>query len=388
MNINYHRSKNVDAHVGRGTGAVVVHEWIEPTGGSEVVVECLMSLIPDADLYCLWDDDRTRFPADRVIESPLARTPLRRSKALSIPAQLATWRRVPGRYDFAIVSSHAFAHHARFPQSPDLRKFVYVHSPARYLWAPELDERGAGLRGRIAGGVLRAADRRGARDDRLVAANSAFVANRVRRAWGQESTVIHPPVDTDRIADTDWEATLTDGERGILDALPETFVFSVGRLIDYKRFDKVIELSAATGIPAVIAGGGPRSENLIAMKEELGAPVILLGRVSDALMYSLHRRAAVFAFFGIEDFGITTVEAMATGTPVVAADVGGSAEIVVDGRTGALCDVRSPAELRSALDAAVSCDPAAVRARAGEFSAQVFRRRVSDWVGLDPPPAG
>lgn len=364
---------------------VVVHEWIEATGGSEAIVESFVSLLPDAHLYCLWNDSPERFADRDVTESPLARTPLRRSKALSIPFQPAVWRRVPGDYDLALVSSHAFAHHARFPESgPELRKFVYVHTPARYLWAPELDSRGAGLLGRIAGPPLRALDRRrSSTDDRQLAANSAFVAGRIGRAWHEDAAVIHPPVEVTRIQSTDWESLLTDAEHEVLAALPEHYVFSVGRLIGYKRFDKVIEFAAMTDTHVVLAGSGPLDEKLRGMAAELRAPVTFLGRVSDALMFVLHRRAQAFVFFGVEDFGITTVEALAVGTPVIACDEGGSTEIVTTSAVGALCDVDSTADLRSALDRVSGIDPETVRTHARRFSREVFAHNIKNWVGLE-----
>ncbi|GAA1479683.1 glycosyltransferase family 4 protein [Gordonia sinesedis] len=368
------------------TSSVIVHEWLEPTGGAESVVEGFQRVAPDADVMCLWNDAPERFPADRVRESPLARTPLRRSKLASLPAQLLTWRLAPGKYDVALVSSHLFAHHVRFPQSRGrTRKFVYVHTPARYIWTPEFDARGRGMAAALARPSLMRLDRLGARAPREVAANSAFVADRIRRAWGDDARVIYPPVAVDRIATTDWTARLDADEVDRLDRLPNEFVVSAGRLVGYKRFDAVIDFAEAAGVPAVIAGDGPAAPELRARAREAKVPVILLGRVSDALLFTLIDRALAFVFLGVEDFGITTVEAMARGIPVIARDLGGSAEIVADGTTGVLCDPRSVTELRAALDRATGCDADTIRARASLFSAERFDDRIREWTGLSTP---
>lgn len=369
------------------TSPVIVHEWIEATGGSETVVESFTELAPEADLVCLWNDAPERFPHSRIIESPLARTPLRRSKMLSMPFQPVVWRRVPGDYDTALVSSHLFAHHARFfASAPDLQKFVYVHTPARYIWEPELDSRGTGRGAALVRPLLRAIDRRGVRGDRQVAANSSFVAERIRRTWGEEATVIYPPVDVRTIMSTNWSSQLTAAEQAILDDLPTTFAFSVGRLVGYKMFDDVVEFAAAADIPTVIAGSGPLESQLRRHADEIGAPVRLVGRVSDPMMFELHRRALVFVFFGIEDFGMATVEAMAMGTPVIARDIGGSSEIVLDGITGVLGGPEADTA-STALARALACDPETVRDRATEFSKEKFLQRVSEWTGLPGPVA-
>ncbi|MGW0036442.1 glycosyltransferase [Gordonia sp. NPDC003376] len=365
--------------------SVIVHEWIEETGGSETVVQAFRELLPRADIVCLWNDAPNRFPGARIRQSPLSRTPLRRTKALSIPFQPLLWQWVPGSYDFALISSHLFAHHARFFRAqPELRSFIYVHTPARYIWEPQLDPRGAQQLGGLGLPVLRAVDRWGARGPRTVAANSAYVAERIRRSWDDDPVVIHPPVDVRRITTTDWTAELDATEAATVHALPGEYLFCVGRMIGYKRFDLAIRLAHRVGMPLVLAGSGPLQPELEALAAELDADVTFLGRVSDPLMYTLHARATAFVFLGTEDFGISTVEAMALGTPVIAADVGGSTEIVTLGLTGALIDpdAATTGAAVAALEIARRCDRDVVRADATRFSKERFLTEISDWTGL------
>lgn len=111
---------------------VLVHEWIERSGGAEKVLDEFVNCYPDADLYCLWNDAPERYSTTDVNESALAATPLRRSKALALPAMPFTWRGLANRdYDFALISSHLFAHHATFRgSSAEFRNsFTYIRPP-------------------------------------------------------------------------------------------------------------------------------------------------------------------------------------------------------------------------------------------------------------------
>ncbi|MFT4230901.1 MAG: glycosyltransferase [Microbacterium sp.] len=360
---------------------VLVHEWIARAGGSENVFEAMSRIWPDADLFCLWNDSVGRFDPDRVTESWMARTPLRRSKSLALPFMPATWRaRRPHDYDWALISSHLFAHHADFGD-PDLKRFVYVHSPARYIWSPELDRRGDSLPVRLAAAALKPLDRRRAHDGAQYAANSAFVRDRIRRAWDVDSRVIYPPVAVEEIQAVDWRDELSPQEGALLDGLPATFLLGASRFIPYKRLELVIRTGALTGLPVVLAGSGPEQARLRAAAADATVPVRFVPAPSDALLRALYGRAAAYVFPAVEDFGIMPVEAMAAGTPVVACALGGAAESVVDGQSGVLTDFASDSDLVAAVETATSIGPHAPRERARRFSSGVFRDAITQWVG-------
>ncbi|RZI86985.1 MAG: glycosyltransferase family 4 protein, partial [Microbacterium sp.] len=168
---------------------ILVHEWLAARGGSENVFEVLSDTFPDAERWCLWNDSDGRF--DGVNETWLARTPLRRSKALSVPFMPAAWRSLPTRdADWVLCSSHAFAHQAKFKgRAGDAPKLVYAHTPARYVWVPELDGRGGSIAARALGAVMKPIDRKRAAEPAAIAANSEFVARRIEDAWDREATV-------------------------------------------------------------------------------------------------------------------------------------------------------------------------------------------------------
>ena len=362
---------------------LIVHEWIAKAGGSENVVEEFATVFPRADLQVLWNDDPDRF-ALPTYETWLARTPLRRSKAAALPFLPFTWRTVRARqdYEWMLVSSHLFAHHVR-PRAlaAGIPKLVYAHTPARYIWEPELDPRGAGFAARIASRALKPLDRARAQEATSIVANSAFTRARIQRAWSRDAQVIHPPVDTTRIAVTDaWADLLSEEDRATLDALPDVFVLGASRFVAYKRLDQAITAGEAAGIPVVLAGGGPDEASLHVRAAQASVPVHFVERPSTELLYALYQRALVYVFMAIEDFGIMPVEAMAAGTPVIVPNVGGAAESVrtIDG--GATIDGGSPQEWRQAIDAVSRIDGAALSERSHRYSRERFRAEVLDWV--------
>jgi glycosyltransferase involved in cell wall biosynthesis len=362
---------------------VLVHEWIAQDGGSENVLQAMSELFPDAPIMCLWNDSVGRFPAGRVHESWLARTPLRRSKAAALPFMPLTWRMLKDRdYDWALISSHAFAHHAMFRgASHPLRRMVYVHTPARYVWTPELDARGDRLSARAISRALRPVDRRRAQEGAEFAANSRFVRSRIRAAWGVDARVVYPPVEVTRIlAEPDWSTRLTEAEHAVLQGLPDGFVLGASRFIPYKRLDAVIETGEAIGRPVVLAGRGPSRASLEERAAQASVPVHFVDSPSDALLFALYQRTALFVFPAVEDFGIMPVEAMAAGAPVLAQVVGGAAESTVAGRTGALVSFDSPAETREGAEIAMATRTEDRQERARDFSAERFAREISAWV--------
>jgi len=362
---------------------VIVHEWIAQAGGSENVVQAMSDIYPDAEIVCLWNDSTGRFPPERVRESWLARSPLRRSKAVALPFMPLTWRKQRNLdYDWALISSHLFAHHVRFNPQPDgFRRYVYVHTPARYIWAPHLDGRGAGPAARTLAAALRPLDRRRAQQPALYAANSEFVRQRIGDAWGVDSHVIYPPVEVTEIQRvSDWRDELTSAEATILEALPHDYVLGASRFVSYKRLDLVIKVGEAADLPVVLAGRGPEEASLRAAAEAASVPVHFVDHPSSALLYALYQQAGVFVFPAIEDFGIMPVEAMAAGAAVLAQAVGGTAESVVPGATGALCEFESKDSMRAGVELAASSDPVDRRERARQFSAERFNGEIRDWV--------
>lgn len=363
---------------------VIVHDWIGRTGGAEKVLDAMVETFPGADILTLWNDDaERRYPNRSVTESWLARTPLRHSKAMALPFMPATWRgRKSAGYEWALVSSHLFAHHATFAnQIPDFRKYVYVHTPARYIWNPELDERGNAPLPRLVSPALRLLDRKRAQDAYSLAANSEYVRQRIQRAWGRDAKVIHPPVDVARIQSVEsWADKLSKSERFVLERVPRPFVLGASRFVPYKRLDSVIAAGEASGLPVVLAGSGPLRDELAARGDSATVPVFVVDRPSDELLYALYQEAMVYMFPAIEDFGIMPVEAMAAGTPVVITRTGGARESVNAGVTGAIAHLSDPKSLAKAIEVAAACHPFDCRIRARDFDVSRFGTDIKTWM--------
>jgi glycosyltransferase involved in cell wall biosynthesis len=357
---------------------LIAHEWIAPHGGSENVAEAMGRALPDADVVALWNDAPQRFFGHEVTETWLARSPLRRHKAAALPFMSSTWSRIDtSGYDFVLVSSHVFAHHVG--GNDGAPKFAYIHTPARTIWAPEQDSRGANALVRTLAPAFRALDRRYVRPNVTYAANSHYIRKRVLDVWGVEASVIYPPVDV--TAARAALQPLDDRESEAFAALPDQFVLGASRFVPYKRLDLVIAAAESARLPAVIAGAGPLKGELDQLAEAAKVPVRIIEAPSDALLRALYRRASVFVFPAVEDFGIMPVEAMAAGTPAIVFHEGGASESVKSVRGGVVVDSLSPADIADGVRRALQFDmrtvPDAVEACFGEST---FTSRLNAWM--------
>ncbi|WP_423917936.1 glycosyltransferase [Frigoribacterium sp. 2-23] len=359
---------------------IIVHEWLEPHGGAEKVVEQLAQVFPDAPIKALWNDAPDRFAPDRVSETWLSKTPLRRHKGLALPAMPMTMRHLGwADADWILSSSHLFAHHARFSgpaRSAD--KFVYAYTSARYIWHPELDERGNSGLIRAASKPLKILDRHRAQEPKSIASISRFVKRRLEQSWRRDSEVIYPPVEVARFAEPGLELSETDNE--LLSALPDVFLLGASRFIPYKRLDLVIRAGTAADLPVVLAGDGPLLGRFRDLAASQPGRIIIVRSPSQGLLRELYRRSLAYVFPPVEDFGIMPVEAMATGAAVIASSIGGAAETVIDGVTGILLDSFEERELRLAVERMADLKPEDSVARAWEFDETIFRRNIARWI--------
>lgn len=358
-------------------------EWIESSGGAERVLDSMLEAFPGATVHTLWNDAPSRLPGVAVQESWMARTPLRRHKSLALPLMAPTWRHLHASVppDKLLVSSYAFAHHAWFPKFPDVSKYTYVHSPARYLWAPEIDPRGRQPLVRAAAPYLRRLDHGRAQESLSLATNSRFVQARVQRAWDREATVIYPPVEVDTIMDIeDWRDALLSRDQEVLESLPADFILGASRFVAYKRLEDVIRFGLATGLPVVLAGTGPDRARLEGIANQTSATVIFLGEVSTPLLYALFQQARAFVFPPVEDFGIMPVEAMAAGARVIVNSRGGAAESVIHLATGMHLSRFDGADAVAALEGVERLDSEIMKKSVVRFSEQRFVDEVRNWV--------
>lgn len=363
-------------------GGLIVHEWIEKSGGAEKVVDAAMDAFPDAELWCLWNDAPKRYDGRKVHESLLSKTPLRGRKALAVPAMLPIWQNinVPTEPEWLLVSSHLFAHHATL-RGVKVPKFVYAHTPARYIWEPELDRRGDSLVARTLSRMLKPLDRAQAAKADLIAANSEFIKDRIEYAWGREARVIYPPVQVEIISrQADWATQVSPEERTILDDLPPKFILGASRFVAYKSLDIVLRVAKRLDCPVVLAGRGPDEIKLRKLASDLSVDATFIISPSDELLYALYQRADVYLFPAVEDFGIMPVEAQAAGCPVVVSSTGGAKESIVVGQSGLVADMNVFDEVCQMVEIASQYPRSGVAKHTKKFSAERFRAEIRELV--------
>lgn len=348
----------------------VVHEWVDSYAGSEQVFETIAKLIPHADLYALSVQPNVRLDLGgrSVTTTFLDSGGLRSRRDLTLPIMPLAWTSLGRRnYDLVITSHHAFAHGNRLAAKSGTH-LSYVHTPARYIWSPEIDERGRGVALAPARGILKRFDRRLAGRVDAYAGNSRAVADRIQKYWGRKADVIHPPVRVDYFAD-----------HGVVEPTRD-YVLGVGRWIPYKNLDLVIEAADKVGLPVKIAGRGPSKARITEAAAAASVPVELIESPSDAELRRLYANAGCLVFPTVEDFGMVPVEAQAAGAPIVAIPEGGVLETVVEGVSGVYAAELSSAAIAEAIPRALPLHGDGPSENAMSFSQQAFSRAFSDWV--------
>jgi glycosyltransferase involved in cell wall biosynthesis len=354
----------------------IVHERFTDLAGSERVVEQLACTWPDADVFAPISD-AAAVPAGiapgRVHDTWLRRF-YRGGRGYAhllplLPVSIATID-LSG-YDLVVTSHHAFANRVR--PDPAVPVISYTHTPARWIWEPAMrtGEAGGAIGAIVLAGFAatqRRADREAAARLHAVVANSSAVAERVRRWWGREASVVHPPVDVG------FYTPDPAVER-------EDFFLFAGRLVPYKAPAVAAAAARLAGARLVVAGDG-RARRAV---EAAGGPAVeMLGRVTDSELRDLFRRCRALVMPGVEDFGIITVEAQACGAPVIAAGAGGSTDTVLSGRTGTLYPYAPGPGAAGTLAAELArfdagdYDSAVITAHAAQFSQPNFRSRFRD----------
>jgi glycosyltransferase involved in cell wall biosynthesis len=348
----------------------VIHDWLTGMRGGEAVLEAILELFPGAELFTLFHYQGSVSPAieSRIIHpSPLQRMAGRvgdyRRLLPLFPRAVRQWDFSP--FDLIVSSSHCVAKGVDARGKPHLS---YCHTPMRYIWdrfddyfPPSKPLQRAAMS--AVAPWLRRWDVRTASEVTRFVANSRFVADRIERYYRRQADIVHPFVDDAFLA-----ATLPDGNR-------DDYHLIVSALVPYKKIELAIDAAVATGRRLLVIGTGPLLE---ALRDRRAPNVELAGYVSrDRIIERLaHARSLILP--GIEDFGITPLEAMALGTPVLALGAGGVLDTVVDGRTGILFEEPTVEALAAGLERVESrtWDRNAIRAHAAAFSRARFQEQL------------
>jgi glycosyltransferase involved in cell wall biosynthesis len=357
----------------RAMRVALVHDWLVSNRGGEKVLEAVCELFPGADIFTLFHKQGTvprPIESHRIFTSFLQEVPGAADRHRHfLPLFPTAIERFDLRgYDLVISSSHCVAKGVRVPEGA--RHLCYLHAPMRYMWdlyddyfGPGRAPLGVRLAARLLRPSLRHWDLHSSGGVHRFVANSHNVARKVARLYGREAAVVHPPVELERFTALPLEGSGRGG-----------YFLWVGALAPYKRADIAIEAFRRLELPLWIAGGGQQAARL---SRSLPSKVRWLGPVHDDELPDLYRGARALVFPGEEDFGITPLEAQASGRPVVAFARGGALETVTQ-RTGLFFDTQTPDALQAALlrfdDFEAGFSPAAARENAARFSRPAFLR--------------
>ena len=344
----------------------IIHYWLVNMRGGERVLERLINLYPDADIF-------THVYVPEAMSQTIRSRPVKETFIAKLPGARKHYQKylplMPHAlehldlrgYDLVISSESGPA--KGVVTMPDARHVCYVHSPMRYVWDHYHDYRDtAGRLARMMMPVvspwLRQWDESSAQRVDTLVANSSFIKRRIKRSWGLESSVVHPPVDSSlfhRSSDV------------------QPFYLWVGQMTSYKRADLAVDAFNKLGLPLVMVGTGEQGEKL---RRKAGPNITFHDHMDFDGLRRLYADARALVFTAEEDFGIVPVEAMASGRPVIAFGKAGILDTVVPGQTGLFFDEQTPEALIDAVERfdrwLPDFDPQASIDRALMFSPEIF----------------
>jgi glycosyltransferase involved in cell wall biosynthesis len=352
----------------------LVHDWLNQIGGAEDVLAELVRLYPHSPIYTslyaphimptvyqtwdirtLWSD---KLPSIHTHHQPY------------LPVYPLAWGGLNlSEYDVILSNKSGFCHGFQWGNKLHI---CYCLAPTRYVWQLDSYIQREGL-GRFAEmglqpliALMKRWDYRAAQRVNEFIAISTDIQNRIREFYGRESVIIFPPVDTSRFVPVAPDAV-------------EDYFLVVSRLIPYKRIDLAVQVATRLGIKLKIGGKG---RDLDKLKSMAGDTVEFLGYVSDDELPSLMAKCKAFIFPGLEDFGITPVQAQACGRPVIAFRGGGALDTVKAGVTGEFFDEATTDSLMHVMVNfdATRYDSTLIRQHALQFDTQVFESQLQAFI--------
>lgn len=357
----------------------IVHEWLVDHSGSEKVLEQMLQVFPDADLFSMVEflpEELKYFIQHKSVKTSfIQRLPFAKKKYRNyLPLMpLAVEQFDISPYDVVISNSHAVAKGV-ISHSNQLH-ICYCHSPIRYAWdlyhqylrESKLDRGIKGFFAKLFLHYIRLWDLNTVNRIDYFIANSDYIAQRIKKVYDRKATVIHPPVDVKSFTFYPHK---------------EDFFLAASRFVPYKKIDLIVEaFSQMPDKKLVVIGDGPDFEKV---KAKAGNNVELLGFQPLEVLKHHMQRAQAFIFAADEDFGIMPVEAQACGTPVIAYRRGGVLETVVEGETGLFFNKQNTNELIQAVNSFEKIKhqfiPEKIRANAERFSRDRFKKEFEHFV--------
>ncbi|MBK8020685.1 MAG: glycosyltransferase [Chloroflexi bacterium] len=351
----------------------LVHDWLNQRGGAEDVLETLVSMVPEAPVFTSIYAPDLMPPSYRdwdIRTLWLDRMPgIHRHHQPYLPLYPLAWGSLNlSEFELVLTNKSGFCHGLQ--AGANTLHICYCLAPTRYVWGLDAYIVREGL-GRVAQiglrpvvALLKRWDYAAAQRVHHFIAISTEIQQRIKTYYHRESSIIFPPVDTSRFQPA---------------ARHDDYFLVVSRLIPYKRIDLAVQAATRLGLPLKVAG---RGRDLDRLHELAGPTVEFLGYVSDADLPDLMARCKAFLFPGLEDFGITPVQAQAAGRPVIAYGGGGALDTVIPGRTGDLFSEMTVDSLARAMESfdASDYDTRVLRAHAERFDSAVFSKALNTYI--------
>lgn len=349
----------------------IVCDWLTGLGGAERVVLELHKMFPEAPIYTSQYDpvDAPWFKDADVRTTWLQKLPKGLKKFLPVLRAWSFSRLGLSAYDLVISASGAEAKSVK--TGPKTIHICYCYAPTHYYWSRyneytknpgfgKLDWL-ARLGLRVLVGPMRRWDKKAAQRPDYMIGISSHIQAEIKRYYGRDSELVFPPVDIER-----FKLNTTDERDGFVIA---------GRQTPYKRFDLVVSACSELGLKLTVIGAGPDHQKL---KKLAGPTATFLTGVSDDAMPEYFANAEAFVFPGLDDFGITPVEALACGTPVIAYKAGGALDYVHSGKNGLFFDEQTAKSLKAILKefSNYKFDPKQVSSSAQNFNAERFHQEM------------
>lgn len=345
-------------------------------GGSEKVVEQLHKMFPDAPIYTSYCSDKWRKKLDgKVVTGYLQHPPFRQlRKFLSLLRQF--WFARLDLSEFDLVISVTGNGEAKFARVPNGKHVCYCNTPVHFYWRhyeqyvinPGFRPKWLARLGlKLLVSPLKKRDYRAAQNVDYFIANSSHIQKDIKKFYGRDSAVIYPPVNVKRSQTKDY-GLKTMG-----------YFITMGRQVPHKRIDIIVQACTNLGLPLKVIGGGPEHDKLIKMA---GPSVEFLGQLADKDIPKHLAAAEAFIFASYDDFGISPVEAMAAGTPVIAYKAGGALDYVVPGKTGMFFNEQSVASLEKTLKIfyAKNYSSDDIKKQTRDFDSAQFRKKFSQFL--------
>lgn len=348
----------------------IVHDYLVDRGGAERVVISLSKAFPSAPIYTsVYVPGKTfsYFSDKKIIYSKtlLFLFRLFGSRERIFPAIMLYFRRLNLRkYDLIISSSSTFAIQVRHP-----KHFCYCHTPARFIWRnTDYNLAKNPIKQfflNVISAPLRSIDWRAAAQVTCFIANSENIRRRIKSVYGRTAVVIHPAINC--------------GDFSVSRSRKEDYFFILSRLKKYKNIDLAIKVFNELELPLLIAGQGSEANYLKSIAKN---NIIFLGKITEKQLRELYANCRAFIFPGEEDFGITPLEAQASGVPVIGYGRGGLLETVIDGKTGVFFDKPTVGALKRAVKTCIkkesSFKPDVIRKQAERFEEKVFIKKIKE----------